>query len=575
VIRDVLARVSLLLIPIMLVGLFGRVLYTPDEPREGSMVVAMAHQADKSLPTLAGAPFAEKPPLLYWMGAATVTVLGATPSAMRLPALIYWLGAALAIAVLVARTSGPQAGFAAGLVAATSLQLYQVGMWLATDGPLVAGVAVSLLGCFTALSAQQRARRQLGYGVFHLGLAIAFFAKGFAGWMVPGFAYLTVVLWERRFRELWSVELWVGALVLIALIGTWVAWVAHGVGGLESLKVMFWYNLVGRAVAVNAPGALQYANGHLNSPAKYLLELPVYLLPWTALAVAACRKLPRALQRTDPEGTAWRLSIGAVLPATLLLSFAATARGVYYGPPALGFAMMIGLYVGSAGAALDRWDRWAWRLTGWLIASIAVALGLLAVLVNFAPLDRSAGSMALGVLAAVTLIAVVRLSVRTGKITAACLPTYALAFALTLTGIVGPVYFKFNQWLSLEQLAHQIDASRQDQPLQLIDPDETTLAMASLYLPAALADDARKDVAPWLLWRVPKRGHWGLSRWLQYMGYRSLPTAVDDELVSPVAGMRVLCLFERPGGRALALLGPVQLPLKNAPRCDGARLGVD
>ena len=78
-IRDVLARVSVLLIPIMLVGLFGRVLYTPDEPREGSMVVAMAHQADKALPTLAGEPFAEKPPLLYWMGAATVTVFGSTP----------------------------------------------------------------------------------------------------------------------------------------------------------------------------------------------------------------------------------------------------------------------------------------------------------------------------------------------------------------------------------------------------------------------------------------------------------------------------------------------------------------
>ena len=62
-----ISRLLLIVIPLALVGLFGRVYYTPDEPREGSMVVAMAHQTDRALPQLAGKPFAEKPPLLYWL----------------------------------------------------------------------------------------------------------------------------------------------------------------------------------------------------------------------------------------------------------------------------------------------------------------------------------------------------------------------------------------------------------------------------------------------------------------------------------------------------------------------------
>ncbi len=565
--RTVAARLALLLIPIVCVGLFGRVLYTPDEPREGSMVVAMADQADLSLPTLAGHPFAEKPPLLYWLGGIAVKLLGPTPSVMRLPGLAYWLGAVLAITVLVARAAGTQAGFAAGLVTGTALQLYQVGMWLATDAPLVAGVALSLLGCFSALTTEVQTQRRQGYGLFHAGLAIAFFAKGFPGWMVPACAFLTLVVWERRFRELWSVELWAGAGALLLLIGAWVAWVAHSVGGFESLKVMFWYNLVGRAVVVNAPGDLQYAKGHLNTPAKYLFELPMYLLPWTALALAACRKLPRAVQRADREGTAWRLAVGAIVPATVLLSFAATARGVYYGPPALGFAILIGLYVGAAGAVLDRWDRWAWRLTGWLIAAMAVVLGLLAMLANFAPLDRSPGSMAWGLLAAVTMLVVVFLSVRTVKITAACLPTLAVAFALTLTAIAGPLYFKLNQWLSLEYLAQRIDASRQHHPLQLLDPDETTLALVSLYFPTAVEARAHAD-SVWL-WRVPDQGHWGVGRWLQFMGYRAAPTVAESDrhFNLPLPGVRVMCVFERPGGRSLALLSAARNLPEGEPLC--------
>ncbi|MBS0396530.1 MAG: glycosyltransferase family 39 protein, partial [Proteobacteria bacterium] len=303
-----LARLLVLLVPVALVGLFARAYYTPDEPREASMVVAMASQPDKALPTLAGRPFAEKPPLLYWLGGASVAALGPSPAAARLPNLLYFALAVLAIGALAARAAGPAAGFAAGVVTASALQLYQVLIWLATDAPLVAGVALALLGAHLALAPGTAAVQRRGYGLLHAGLLVAFFAKGFAGWMVPGAAWLTVVVLERRFSEFRRPALWAGVPVLAAAIGVWSLWVATGPDGRAALKVLYWYNLVGRAVPLGGPAEYAYAAGHGNSPGKYLLELPLYLLPWTALALASLRRLPRGLARRDAEGTAWRLA---------------------------------------------------------------------------------------------------------------------------------------------------------------------------------------------------------------------------------------------------------------------------
>jgi 4-amino-4-deoxy-L-arabinose transferase-like glycosyltransferase len=234
-VKSVAARLLLLLLPIAFAGLFARVLYTPDEPREASLVVSMAHQADKSLPALGGHPFAEKPPLLYWFGGAAVALGGASAPVMRLPNLLYLGLAVLAIVALLHRAAGEKAAFAAGVFVVTSLQLYQVLIWLATDAPLLSGVAVSLLGCYRGLTGYTPSERRVGYAIFHAGLLIAFFAKGFAGWMVPVLALLSVIVLERRWAELRSSELWIGVPVVLAVIGAWVLWVARAPEGVESL----------------------------------------------------------------------------------------------------------------------------------------------------------------------------------------------------------------------------------------------------------------------------------------------------------------------------------------------------
>ena len=96
-------------------------------------------QPDKSIPEFAGKPFAEKPPLAYWLAATSMSLLGTKPAAARLPNLIYAALTVLAVAGLAKAMKNSLAAVVAGLAAGSFQLAYQVSIWLVTDAPLVAG----------------------------------------------------------------------------------------------------------------------------------------------------------------------------------------------------------------------------------------------------------------------------------------------------------------------------------------------------------------------------------------------------------------------------------------------------
>jgi 4-amino-4-deoxy-L-arabinose transferase-like glycosyltransferase len=570
--RDWRALLALVAVPVLAVGLFSRAYYTPDEPREASLAVSMASQSQHVVPELTGQYFLEKPPLTYWLAGASIRALGASPASARLPGLAYALVAIAALAALARRAAGPRSGLLAGVVTATALILYQVEIWLATDALLLAGVAVSLYGLYRAWLGAGR-ERYLGYAWYHAGLVLAFYAKNFSGWMVPVFALLTLVVLERRWRELIAVELWAFVPATAVAIGIWVAAVARLPGGSAALKVLFWHNLVGRAVPVAAQAQYAYATGHVNYPGKYLVELPIYLLPWTPLALAAVRSSVTGWRSAGAPGSAWRLALGAVVPATILLSAAATARGIYYGPCALGFALLIGLW---ARGPHDRFDRAATLLTAALVALQALLCGALAALTALAPSGSPwvwAGSGALLATAAALVLAVAaaRAAWRgPAPEPAAAIPALALAIALTLSLVLLPLYLRLNSWMDLRVTALPLYAAAGQRPLIVFQPDETTEAMVELYPPPApviaviraIDSNAASAVAGQftarpgaaLLYLVPGRAQWNLKRWLEFLGYRAgLISAAPPSLPGGMPALELRCLVTRAGGRTYAL----------------------
>jgi 4-amino-4-deoxy-L-arabinose transferase-like glycosyltransferase len=458
------------------VGMFGRGYWTPDEPREADIAWRMSWQADKAVPLLAGEAFCEKPPLTYWLAAVPMKILGNQAWSARLPNLLYALISALGVGLLAARSTGRFAGLVAAAAISTFLLSYQVAIWLATDAPLLAAVSIALLGAHIGFYADTSAERVRGYLLMHVALGLGFLCKSAAAWMVPALAIVTLSIWERRWRELLRWELYIGLLVQAAMILGWVWFVYRGSDGPEHLKVFFWNNLVGRFAAVDAPPELQYASAHRNSPGKYLIELPMYLFPWTLLVIAAARRAWRQRRSSQHDNRTVRFALAASLPSLLVLSLAATARNIYLAPALPGFALLIAWWAREILPGPDLWDVRALRGTAILLflaaAAFAVAAGLTAA-------DFRLAIALIGLLGAVTLTS--RAWAAAGNQVVYALWALLLAYCALLVGPASQVYRRVDTWQDLAKISRGVQVDTAGRPLVLLAPDETTRAIIDMY----------------------------------------------------------------------------------------------
>jgi 4-amino-4-deoxy-L-arabinose transferase-like glycosyltransferase len=464
------------------IGMFGRGFWTPDEPREADIAWRMSWQADKAVPLLAGEAFCEKPPLTYWLAAVPMKIFGNQAWSARLPNLLYALMSALGVGLLAARGAGRFAGLVAAAAMSTFLLSYQVAIWLATDAPLLAAVSIALLGAHIGFYADSRAERVRGYLLMHVALGLGFLCKNAAAWMVPALAIVTLSIWEGRWRELLRWELYIGLLVQAAMILSWVWFVYHGNDGPEHLKVFFWNNLVGRFAAVDAPPELQYASAHRNSPGKYLIELPMYLFPWTLLVIAAARRAWRQRRSSQHDYRSVRFALAASLPSLLVLSLAATARNIYLAPALPGFALLIAWWAREILPGPDLWDVRALRGTAILLfiaaAAFAVAAGLTAA-------DLYLSIALIGLLGAVILTGLAWAAA--GKHVVHAQWALLLAYCALLIGPASQVYRRVDTWQDLAKISRGVQIDTAGKPLVLLAPDETTRAIIDMYARTSVA----------------------------------------------------------------------------------------
>ncbi|MBV9317388.1 MAG: glycosyltransferase family 39 protein, partial [Gammaproteobacteria bacterium] len=162
--------VVLALAPLWLVGMFGRGLWTPDEPREADIAWRMSLQSDRTLPQLADRLFLEKPPLSYWMSAGGITLFGDSGGAARAPNFLYAvIGVLSVLALALAMQTGTLAAIIAGLVTMSALIALRVSVWLAPDACLLAGCTLALLGAWRGYNATPGWSKARGYALMHFG----------------------------------------------------------------------------------------------------------------------------------------------------------------------------------------------------------------------------------------------------------------------------------------------------------------------------------------------------------------------------------------------------------------------
>jgi len=539
------------------VGLFARGYWTPDEPREADIAWRMSWQADKAVPLLAGDAFCEKPPLTYWLAALPIQLLGTQAWVARLPNLLYALITALGVGLLGARSLGKFAGWVAAATISTFLLAYQVAIWLATDAPLLAAVAVALLGAYIGFYAATSRERLRGYLLMHTALAFGFMSKSAVAWMVPALAILTLSIWERRWRELLRWELYFGLLVQAALILTWVWFVYRGNDGLEHLKVFFWNNLVGRFAAVDAPPDLQYAAAHRNSPGKYLIELPMYLFPWTLLVIAAARRAWRQRRASLDDNRAVRFALAASLPPLLVLSLAATARNIYLAPALPGVALLVAWWAREILPGPDTWDVRALRATA---AMLLLGVAVFAAVTFVLGTDFIYAAISLAGLSAAAILAI-RAWAAAREHAVHAQWALLLAYCALLIGPASQVYRRVDTWQDLAAIGRAVGRDAAGRPLVLFAPDETTRAIIDMYarpsveriagpLDAAGIDRIRSAAAaaPMSLFLVQ------LPSQSPQLPWRRRPPQADVPPLWQSAKIQMAKSYSLPNGRRYALL---------------------
>ncbi|HEX2584620.1 MAG TPA: glycosyltransferase family 39 protein [Steroidobacteraceae bacterium] len=574
--------VLLSMAPLWLFSLFGRGYWTPDEPREAALAWSMSqsattHQGDWVLPQLGTRTFQEKPPLSYWMSAASFKMFGQSAAAARVPNLLYILVGTISVMLLAQAMAGTSAGMLGGLLFASMFESLRVSIWLAPDACLLAGCAVALLGAYRGYIAQDAEQKWRWYTLMHVGALWGFMAKSAVGWLVPGLALLTLIVWERRWRELVRPQLWAGLALQVIVIGLWVSAVLDRPNGMDDLKVLFWNNLAGRFTHVNATAELDYAAAHQNWFGKYLLELPYYLFPWFLLLIGGLRGAWTAtrdgIARTPLMTTTWRFAIASWVPFTLLISLSATARDVYFAPALIGISVMMSMWVHELDSKANSFDRWMLRGTRYLVMFLLVLVAVVLIVLGLTELQTSKQlawiSLAITALVVISFTACRRAAAAQQQNQHAismvwCYLTTVIALTIVMLAATPVV----NQWQDLGQIARQVKRDAGTQPLAMLRPDETTIAMLSYHADIhitelkSLNETPAQQLQNWfkehprshVLVLLPGRAPGAITHWLERFKPQRLPgDGIAGELMEQGAAT-VVAKYELPMGRRYALL---------------------
>ena len=350
---------AVLIAAYLLIGVVGHDPWKQDEPYVFGIALDILRSGDWVVPTIAGEPFVEKPPLYYllaafcaWLGSPLL----ALHDAARLASAVC-TGATMLCAARAARVVwGRRVSMATCMLVAGTLGLLLPARQMLPDLALLAGFAMAFVGLVEAGRDGRSAAVWLGTGA-----GLAFLGKGLIGPGALALASLLVMI-DADFRRASYVRMLAkSALFALPWIVIWP--VALYLRSPDLFVEWFWHNNIGRFTGFAVP---RLGASHLKGFWWYTLLW--FTFPVLPLALLALRRI-RTVRQTRFRSVA--VATAGVFGAVLLS--AASARETYALP------LLVPLAVLAAGAMRpldDRLDRrlaWAaaaaWGpLILWLVA---------------------------------------------------------------------------------------------------------------------------------------------------------------------------------------------------------------
>ncbi len=331
--------------PFYLWGLGAVGFQDPDEGMYAEIAREMLASRDWVVPTFNGVPYIEKPPLMYWLTAGSLALLGPSEFAARLWKVLPMLASVALTGALGGRLFSRRTGIVGAGILGTTLGIFLFSRLAQMDPLLLLSITASAYGIVRAGDAAAE-RRGAGDLWWWGGVAGGVMSKGLPGLVFP-LGLLTLWVLVRQDGGLWRR-----------------VWTLRGAGG-AALLVLPWHLLAARRV----PGFVQFyvidnqllrflgtrayqEDGRSLGTAAFLGVTACALLPWTPYLAAALGRAVRGEAR-DPR---WRFLLGWIAAVIGFFSVSSFKLEYYALPafPAIALVVAVLVCQASDGAAAGR-----------------------------------------------------------------------------------------------------------------------------------------------------------------------------------------------------------------------------
>lgn len=333
-----------LLLPALLVGLGERPVYKIQEVRIAETAREMLASGDWVVPRYNGELRLQKPPLPYWLTAASYQAAGVSEFATRLPAVLFGMLSALLIWSWVRRESGLKAAASSILVLFTSylgLRYFRAGE---ADAVLVFFISAACMLGFGILQGRHDALRRLLFGLM---LGLGFLSKGPAALAIPLLTLLALAVMEKRAgrlrpsaRQFFSLP---GVALLMLSAFAWYAWIAWQ---LPDIARHFFGNQLDETFV---------SGTHAKPIWWYAVHWVEFFAPWGVLLIPAgwmaFRRNGSAMPSLLRFAWVWLAVVFVLLAATINKQ---TQYALLFAPP---MAIIIGHYMTEAQGGFAKTNR--------------------------------------------------------------------------------------------------------------------------------------------------------------------------------------------------------------------------
>ena len=341
-----------------------RALNEPDEGRYSEIAREMIETGNWLVPHFWYLPHLDKPPMTYWLAAASMKLFGQNEWAVRLPIALAGISGVWAVWLLGCSIGGRRVGLWSALILQSSLLYFVMARMLTPDIFLTQFVAWAMYFFWRSwlVVSPQSAVRSPQFIMLHLMgwafVGLGFLTKGPIALVIPLVALAALVIYRRKSFSQWKLLLGgmvAGSALFLVLVLPWFLTVFWQVPD------AFHYMVFGQAAGHLLGTTIKNRHGSI----FYFFGILAFgFLPWTWLLGWLWRRPAISNLKSQISKDAWVLLNVWAIFTFVLFSFSQAKLPAYILPifPALAVLTALRFFGEEKTPDTLRAPNWLWRL---------------------------------------------------------------------------------------------------------------------------------------------------------------------------------------------------------------------